>query len=231
MQKVDDINNLLTRSWTDEELSEKLKRQNALRDRFSGAERANTEREIAEARRHGNEELANELQDKLDSMPAPRLAFQTSLKKNGPATPSKPTQQDRLAEKNRINRQLNSKQVREAQLAERRKVREIEEAFARGEEVEGEAGRRVKTKVKQLMHKKEDDAKDLASRTASGVSTPANGTPNLGGQKTNKGELPHMAKLREQAAANGKGGLPKIHQALTDDDIIGALDLGIDDDI
>ncbi|ROV94506.1 hypothetical protein VMCG_08130 [Cytospora schulzeri] len=226
MQKVDDINKLLNRSWTDEELSEKLKRQNALRDRFSGAERTNIEREIAEARRHGNEELASELQDKLDSMPAPRLAFQTTLKKAGPATPSAPTQQDRLAEKNRINRQLNSKLVREAQLAERRKVREMEEALTRGEEVEGDTSRRVKTKIK-FLHKAEDEAKG-----ASGASTPAaaaaNGTPKAGAQR---GELPHMAKLREQAAAGGKGGIPKIHQALTDDDVIGALDLDIDEDI
>ncbi|KUI72961.1 hypothetical protein VM1G_08351 [Cytospora mali] len=230
MQKVEDINNLLSRSWTDEELSEKLKRQNALRDRFSGAERANIEREIAEARRHGNEELANELQENLDSMPAPRLAFQTTLKKASPTKPSGPTQQDRLAEKNRINRQLNSKLVREAQLAERRKVREIEEALARGEEVAGDMSRRVKTKVK-FLHKAEDEAKGFVPRNASGASTPANGTPKLGAQKTLKDELPHMAKLREQAAATGKGGIPKIHQALTDDDVIGALDLDIDDEI
>lgn len=221
---MDDINKLLNRSWTDEDLSEKLKRQNALRDRFSGAERANTEREIAEARRHGNEELANELQDKLDSMPAPRLAFQTSLKKASPTKPSGPTQQDRLAEKNRINRQLNSKLVREAQLAERRKVREMEDALSRGEEVEGDTSRRVKTKIK-FLHKAEDEAKGLAP---SGASTPANGTPKAGAQK---GELPHLTKLREQAAAGGKGGIPKIHQALTDDDVIGALDLDIDEDI
>lgn len=226
MQKIDDINNLLGRSWTDEELSEKLKRQNALRDRFSGAERANVEREIAEARRHGNEQLANELQDKLDSMPAPRLAFQTTLQKASSIKPSGPTQQDRLAEKNRINRQLNSKQVREAQLAERRKLREVEDALNRGEEVDGDMGRRAKTKIK-FMQKAEDEAK--GSNPRSGTSTPANGTPKLGAQKTQKDELPHIAKLREQAAASGKGGIPKIHQALTDDDIIGALDLGIED--
>jgi RNA polymerase-associated protein RTF1 len=37
--KISDINNLIGRSWTDQEVSEKLKRQNALHIKYSGVER------------------------------------------------------------------------------------------------------------------------------------------------------------------------------------------------
>lgn len=117
-RKADDINRLINHVWKEEEVAEKLKRQQALMDKFSGADRARLERELAQARAHGNTERAEELQDKLDSMPQPRLAFSTSLKKSSPAKPTQPSQQDRLAEKNALNRQRNAKQVREAQLAE-----------------------------------------------------------------------------------------------------------------
>ncbi|KAK2615641.1 hypothetical protein N8I77_002383 [Diaporthe amygdali] len=232
-QKVDDINRLLNRSWTDEELSEKLKRQTLLRDKFSGAERARLEQEIAEARRHGNDTLADELQENLDKMPAPRLAFSTTLKKASPVKPSGPTQQDRLAEKNRLNRQLNAKQVREAQIAERRKAREVLTDKG-GDDTDGgdPSSRRAGARKKFAAGARDGGGGNnaLNSTAGSGASTPANGTPKLGAQNP---VPPHVAKLREQqeAAANGKGGVPKIHRALTDDDIIGSLDLDIDVEI
>lgn len=167
-------------------------------DRFSGADRARLERDLAQARAHGNDALADELQDKLDSMPQPRLAFQTTLKKNSPAKPSTPSQQDRLAEKNAINRQLNSKQVREAQLAERRRVREVEE-------------------------------RESASRGASRANTPANGNGTPKVKPKEKEALPQIARLKEEPSA--KSVIPMIHKVLTDDDIIGAMDLDIDVDI
>lgn len=218
---MDDINGLIGRKWTDLEISEKVKRQQALMDRFSGVERARIERDLAQARARGNDELAEELQEKLDKMPAPRLAFQTTLKKNSPAKPANPSQQDRLAEKNALNRQLNAKQVREAQLAERRRVREIEEAVARSED--GDADRDSSRRVKARTKLAED----------SGVNTPPNGTPKLGAQKTKDDVLPHIAKLKEaqMAEATAKGGVPMIHKTLYDDDIIGALDLELDVEI
>lgn len=228
-QKVDDINKFLNRSWTDEELSEKLHRQNTLRDKFSGAERAKLEQEAAEARRHGNTALADELQERLDNMPAPRLAFSTSLKKTTPAKPSGPTQQDRLAEKNRLNRQLNAKQVREAQIAERRKAREsLADKGAVGSDADAGDPSSRRATIKRKFPVRTQDGGDSAA--GSGASTPANGTPKLGAESA---VPPHVAKLREQqeAAANGKGGVPKIHRALTDDDIIGSLDLDIDVEI
>lgn len=226
---MDNINGLIERKWTDLEISEKVKRQQALMDRFSGVERTRIERDLAQAQSYGNIELAEQLQEKLDKMPAPRLAFQTSLKKSTPAKPSGPSQQDRLAEKNALNRQLNAKQVREAQIAERRRARENEESIPRGEEVDGDLSRRVKTRMK-LAHTDENSGTPKGSN----ANTPANGTPNLGAQKTKKDDaLPHITKLKEAqlAEANAKGGVPMIHKTLYDDDIIGALDLELDVEI
>lgn len=224
---MDDINGLIGRKWTDLEISEKVKRQQALMDRFSGVERARIERDLAQARAHGNEELVEELQEKLDKMPAPRLAFQTTLKKNSPAKPAAPSQQDRLAEKNALNRQLNAKQVREAQLAERRRVRDVDDARARSEDADGDSSQRSKSRGKLARE-------DSGTANPSGINTPANGTPALGAQKTQKDDvLPHIAKLKEAqlAEATAKGGVPMIHKTLYDDDIIGALDLELDVEI
>lgn len=227
VKKTADINNLLNREWKEDEVQEKIKQQNKLMDKFNGVERARVEQQLAQAQAHENEALVNELQDKLDRLPMPRLAFQTSLKKNSPIKTG-PTQQDRLAEKNALNRQLNAKNVREAQLAERRRAREIQEAIERGEDVQEDLSRRVKTKVK-FMHR--DDDNDPSSRAGSGANTPAgNGTPKMKPRDKDKDEPDHIKKLKEAkvAEASAKGGVPMIHKVLTDDDIIGALDLDID---
>lgn len=209
------INGLINHSWTAEEIADKIKRQNSLMDKFNGVERGRLETELAQARAHGNDELANELQDKLDNTPQPRLAFSTTLKKTTAAKPAAPSQQDRLAEKNAVNRQLNSKNVREAQLAERRRVleKERENAIARGE------------KVKARNKPGQKDAADEAASLASGTSTP-NATPKVKPKEV--GTSPAVAKLKE---AQAKSIVPQIHKMLTDDDIIGALDLDIDVEI
>lgn len=209
------INGLINHSWTAEEIAEKIKRQNSLMDKFNGVERGRLETELAQARAHGNEELANELQDKLDNTPQPRLAFSTSLKKSTPSKPAAPSQQDRLAEKNAVNRQLNAKNVREAQLAERRRVleKERENAIARGEKVKGRG------------KPGQNDATDDISALGSGVNTP-NVTPKA--KPKEAAASPALAKLKE---AQAKSIVPQIHKMLTDEDIIGALDLDIDVEI
>lgn len=240
-KKMDDINGLIGRKWTDLEISEKVKKQQALMDRFSGVERQRVERDLAQARAHGNDELAEELQDKLDKMPAPRLAFQTTLKKSSPAKPATPSQQDRLAEKNALNRQLNAKQVREAQLAERRRVREVEERAGSGEDAWNDADPLSSSQQRgRARARLARGDSTLSNNSSSGIHTPAgNGTPAPGGgpppKTTAKKDdvLPHMAKLKEAqlAEASAKGGVPMIHKTLYDDDIIGALDLELDVEI
>lgn len=206
------INGLINHTWTTEEVNEKIKRQSALMDRFTGAERGRLEQSLAQARAHGNDELANELQDKLDNTPQPRLAFSTTLKKSTPVKPSAPTQQDRLADKNAANRLINAKIVREAQLAERQKVRDKErkEAIARGEIVRSRKPRPGQNGT---------DEGDSAANTPSA-------TPNA---KTKEAiNLSAIAQLKQNQA---RSVVPQIHKMLTDEDIIGALDLDIDVEI
>ncbi len=118
--------------------------------------------------------------------------------------------------------------VRKAQLKERARAREIEKKLERGEEVEVDHSRRRKTMAKFVHDVHEMHEKRPASQAGSGASTPANGTPKLVAQK--QPLLPHMAKLQQQKSVD-KNGIPTVHKPLMDDDIIGALDLDIDENI
>lgn len=211
------INGLINHTWTTDEVNEKISRQSALMDRFSGVERGRLEQNLAQARAHNNDELANELQDKLDNTPQPRLAFSTTLKKSTPAKPSAPSQQDRLADKNAANRQLNAKNVREAQMAERQKVRDKDrkEAAARNE-----AARARKANAGQ----KGPDG-GSSSKLDGGDKTPS-ASPN---DKPKAAVVP-MA-IAQQKEGRTKHIVPQIHKVLTADDVIGALDLDIDVEI
>lgn len=242
VSKIDDINKLIKYPWTDQELSEKLKRQNALHFRFSGVEREQLLRQFEHARSRGDEETAKQIQEKIDNLGIPRLAFKTTL------TPKKdtnkgPTQQEKLALLNIENRKRNSEAVRKAQLKERAHVRELEKRIERGEQVVGDYSRRVSTKMK-FMHDVaemdeireryknggpgEKDKKDGTPAAGSGASTPANG---IGTPSQKATVLPHIAKLQKQQRSQAKNGLPTIHKPLMDDDIIGALDLDLDIEI
>ncbi|KAL2162411.1 hypothetical protein VTH06DRAFT_7324 [Thermothelomyces fergusii] len=92
--KIADINGLIERTWTDQEVSEKLKRQNALHIKYSGIQRDNVAKQLELARARGDEEAVARLQEKLDNLEVPRLAFRTtpaaangSASASGSATP------------------------------------------------------------------------------------------------------------------------------------------------
>jgi RNA polymerase-associated protein RTF1 len=134
------------------------------------------------------------------------------------------SQQERLAKLNRENRRKNAEDVRKAQVAERALHKKTEAALARGESVVEDHSRRVKTRAK-FKHDVSDGigAKKSEGET-SGTNTPGPNTPNLEAKKSTP--LPHISKL--QAVQGEKKGLPTIRRPLMDDDIIGAIDLGID---
>ncbi len=229
VNKIDDINKLVKRSWTELELAQKLNRQNTLRQRFSGADRDRLVKQVEDARQAGNEELLAKLQDELDRLEVPRLAFKTSLTptKKKPENASL-TQQERLAVINAENRRRNNEMVRKAQLKERQRAREYDaKTIERGNAGEGDSTRRAKTR---LLAGENGTASGAVtpSKTApgSGASTPANGTPR---QKPTL--PPHIARLQAQQQSASKSGIPTIHKPLMDDDIIGALDLDIDIEI
>ncbi|KAK4142075.1 uncharacterized protein C8A04DRAFT_13540 [Dichotomopilus funicola] len=203
VSKIADINGLIERTWTDLEVSEKLKRQNALHIKYSGVERDQLTKQLDIARARGDHEAAARFRDKLDTLETPRLAFRTSLntaaKKKADASARGPTQQEKLALLNAENRKRNAENVRKAQL--------LELARARSEV-------------------------DSTPGTPLGSGAAANGNGNGGdGTPSKSGLLPHIAKLQAQQRSQTKTGLPVIHKPLMDDDIIGALDLDIDVEI
>ncbi|KAK5661668.1 hypothetical protein OQA88_9768 [Cercophora sp. LCS_1] len=209
VDKIDDINGLVKRKWTEAELSEKLKRQNTLHAKYSGTERDQVAKQLELARIRGDQEAIKRLQEKLDSIEVPRLAWKTSL------TPQKNenkglSQQERLAALNLENRRRNTEAVRQAQLRERAKARELQAARKeRGEALEETIGN--------------GSAVATPARSVGDATTPKQkGTPTI---------LPHIAKLQEQQRSQTKNGMPTIHAPLMDDDVIGALDLDIDVEI
>ncbi|KAK7992895.1 RNA polymerase-associated protein [Apiospora saccharicola] len=229
--KIDDINKLLGRSWTDAELDEKLKRERALRDKFNPAERNRIINNIELAKEQGDMDKVTQLQEQLDQIETPRLAFKTSLTTNKKIS-SANSQQDRLAQVNAENRKRNAEAVRKAQLREKAKARDIENRIARGEEVQEDSSRRLRTQPKFLLD--HNEVEERVKTGTSSASTPANGTPRLNASATGDKPLPpHIAKLQQNQSQNGteNGGMPQIHRPLVDDDIIGSLDLDIDVEI
>ena len=173
----------------------------------------------------GHEDQMVSLQKELEALDGPKLAYSTSLqpspKKTAPSTGV--SQQERLALLNRENRRKNIEEVRQAQINERRAAKLTEAAIARGEVVPEDHSRRVKTRAKV----KHDVSEVFGSKKeeGSGASTPNVGTPNLSAKKPGT-PLPHLGKL--QSSKTDSKGLPTIRRPLMDDDIIGAIDLGIE---
>ncbi|OAA57697.1 Plus-3 like protein [Cordyceps fumosorosea ARSEF 2679] len=233
--KVDQINGLLTHNWTNEEIKARLARRNELRKRFDPAERERVARLLEEATVAGDEERMSTLQEELDKLGTQRLAFKTSLglSKSSSAydggAAKMSTEQDRLAARNKENRRLNQEAVRRAQLREKARAREIEMSLSRGEMVQEDPSRRLRTKAK-FVHDVNESGPEAGSKPGSGVSTPttsAAAAPVNGAAKL----LPHLVKLQDRKQAEDGKGLPTIHKPLMDDDVIGSLDLDIDIDI
>ncbi|TLS24486.1 hypothetical protein PpBr36_08181 [Pyricularia pennisetigena] len=208
-KKLDELHSLLKHSWTEEELSAKIERVRKLKAKFQGHDRLQLEQDIAEYRALGMHDKAKELEAKLETLETPRLAFRTSLqpaaKKGAGSGPNGGlSQQERLAQINAENRRRNRDAVRKAQIQER-----------------AQHERRIER----------SNTPKKGGGTDSGASTPGGGGESGDGGATKGGLLPHLAKLKLQQSSQDKKGLPTIHKPLMDDDIIGALDLDIDEDI
>ncbi|KAJ4302575.1 RNA polymerase-associated protein rtf1 [Collariella sp. IMI 366227] len=111
ISKIDDINRLVKRTWTEQELSDKLKRQNALHIKYSGAERDSLTKQLDHAHLRGDTAAAARLQSKLDALEdTPRLAFRTSMVSASKlkAASKGPSQQEKLALLNAENRRKNA---------------------------------------------------------------------------------------------------------------------------
>lgn len=96
----------------------------------------------------------------------------------------------------------------------------IEAAIARGETIDADHSRRLKTRAKFKHDAAEMEGKK--STAASGTSTPLGGVSNNGSIEKNGDNKALFDKLNAD-----KKGRP-IFKRQCDDDIIGAIDLGID---
>ncbi|KAK2625019.1 hypothetical protein QTJ16_005388 [Diplocarpon rosae] len=225
IQKIQDINGLIHRSWTEAELQEKLTKSGALLQKFLPIERNRLNGLIKEARASGNQVKEDQYQKELEALEGPKLAYSTSLKPSPKKSAIAPgqSQQERLAILNRQNRAKNAEEVRQAQINERRAARRIEAAVARGEQVVEDHSRRLKTRAKF----KHDVANAYGTNIEeqSGTNTPAINTQDASA-KTPVTPIPTLVKLQTE-----RKGIPTLRRPLMDDEIIGSIDLGIDLDL
>jgi RNA polymerase-associated protein RTF1 len=225
--KLRDVDSVVNHRFTDAELQEKLRRSGALAQRTAPIERIsiNNRRRIAEDR--GDEAAIAKCDAELAALNGPKLRYGTSLvdpKAQGPALPTQKSQQDRLAELNARNRKQNKEDVRKAQLAERKAERLSREAVQRGEAVQNPFAR-VKTYAKthhDVNNKGLTPNQQITSRNVSRSGTPAATTPKPEETK------PHYPSPPQKFTASG---MPILSNRNMDDEIIAAMDLGIDIEI
>ena len=178
----------------------------------------------------------------LAALEGPKLAFGTSLHKASPQKKEK-TQQERLAELNRINRKQNVQDVRRAQIAERKAERLAQGAIARGEATANPFAR-VKTRAKILhdsadLHPVKKLAKedplfgDVSSKEVSRQGTPLPGTKEEGSKVVSGTVTPKPGEKTGEVKKKAKGkwaglGMPCGYD---EDEVAASLDFGIDIEI
>lgn len=227
--KTDEIHALIGHRFTDEELQLKLQRSGAIQNRFAPLERIGIANRRRAAEERGDEATIAKCDAEQVELDGPKLKYGTSLviPKAQNAAPAEPSQQDRLAELNRSNRKKNSEDVRKAQLAEKRAARLARQAVERGEAVQDPFAR-VKTLSKTHYDVYETLTPHRARQQANSRDMSRAGTP--GGASTPKPE-PTAIPSPERKPLLTASGLPILSSRNMDDEIIGAIDMGIDIEI
>lgn len=179
--KLQGIHDLLNRQWTEEEIEQKIKRQNKYADQN-------------------------------------KTAF-TNVVNTTPKPSKGPTQQERLALLNRANRKANAEEIRKAEIAEKRAQAASRAATAARAREQEAVAKAVSLQVpgKSNIDDLFGDGSDI-SRT---------GTPVGEAKKT----ATPRAKSPLGQKVEKKGGIPTFKKRNMDDDLIGAMDLGIEIDI
>lgn len=225
-KKLDDLNKLINHKWLDAEITEKLNNQNDLMATVTKAkEKEAIQDQILEARRARNYELVDELEEKLQNIVPMKLAMGTSIVKK--EAPRVNAEQERLAALNRKNNQLNSENIRKAQLAEMH-ARRIKQQQRTASPAPNKA-------LDDLF----GDGSDIsrAATPINGSGTPArSGTPNPAGNGTTATGTPAAGTPRSSTPipykpVSKKKGLPVIRKAALDDEIIANMDLGLEIDL
>lgn len=229
--KVADINKLLNRTWTDEDISAKISKQKAIQTKHDPANAANLARQRLLARKARAEEEQD--YEEVARCNAELQATESNAGANtvngvaagrSPAKPIKTggviTEQERLAQRNAMTRKTNAEEVRKALLEERRKeLAGREKAFA-------EAKAKAKAKAEADAQRLKVPASDMVDLFGEGSDISRAGTPVNGLKKAAKSGRSRSSTPLVQRPL---GAL--ISTQKNDDDVIGAMDLGIDIDI
>lgn len=230
--KIKSIVGLLNHQWTDDDITSKMKRAGLLRNKYASINRDSLMTERAQAIKTGKESEVARIDAELAKLDGPKPVHNhvTSSPAAKPAAPKQPTQQERLAALNLANRQANQEAIRKAQIREKREHVKLQEKIRRGEAVANRFAR-VKTKARTVFDDDENDSSSLQvpkgddlfgdGTDGSRAATPAAGDKN---GATPRGGTP-VAKVERKI---GPGGFRKRNM---DDEVIGAMDLGIDIDI
>jgi len=232
--KCNNIQDLLDRKWSDEDINARLKRINAVTSALGERDRLQKARKAAEA------EFDESAIAKID---AQLTALESRLPAvNKPAAPRPLTQQEKLAARNLANRKANRDDIRKAQIADRRREQALAEAVARGEK-SGNTHARHKTVVK-VFHSRDEEREKItedseldalfgasASADVSARASPATTTATAASSASTAATTVKSSSTHLQPSVKaglGIGGLKKRKQ---DEDLMAAMDLGIEIDI
>jgi RNA polymerase-associated protein RTF1 len=225
-KKLDQINKLINHRFTDAEITEKMRRQQALSAKINRAD----QRQPIEERRQaalaaGDDEAIQRLEEELRDIVPMKLALGTTLVKQEATYVNK--EQERLAELNRRNQRINSENVRKAQVAEMRakkkhnqKIKGIDDLFGDGSDISrsGTPVNGVSTPIKRA-------GTPLSGAVINGTT----GSPVNGGAPKNGGPVLSAFK----PVTKDRKGLPVIKKALLEEEMMKqkVMDLGIDIEI
>lgn len=223
--KLDAINKLLNHVWTDEEITEKLRRSGVLAAKNSGINRAQLEAERSRAIAKGDEAAIAKVDHELATLGGPKLAFGTSLAGNAMKhqTPKGPAQD--TASINQANRKAYNEQIRKAQLAEKRAEREAQDKIARGEATANPFAR-VKTKAKVHHDAPETTGLQVPDKVVDDLFGDGSDISRAATPKPGNGIKPP-----KPSALTHSSGIAGFKKRNVDDEILSEIDLGIDIDI
>ncbi|KAF2099721.1 plus-3-domain-containing protein [Rhizodiscina lignyota] len=203
VRSCEGINELLGRKWTDKEIDEKLEKQHKYADLALKLELK--EREKDEEAKKGR------------SPPAGKKDLTLEERKLL-------TQDERINLINESNRKQDYKQIRAAQLQDRRKML-AGRAAAKARAEAAEKAEADAAAAKAALEVPGANIDDLFGSDISRTGTPA---PGSGVNTPKRTGTPLGKKLVEKKE---KTGLPKFSKRSMDDDVIGAMDFGIEIDI
>lgn len=211
LSKLSDIHALLEHQWTEDDIQKKINRTRAMHDKFATYGRDKLLSRRNEAATRGDDAAVTKLEAELAAMDTNGHAKPLANgAKNG--APNKAIQQqERLAALNKANRKANTENIRRAQVAEKRVQQQArDEAIAKARARDAEI---AKNKLLAVPGKDDDLFGSDISRAGTPVSakgTSRSGTPLGGGAKKTLGGFKKKAM---------------------EEDVIAAMDLGIDIDI